>query len=561
MSSPMDYPFPSSDGTHHVDADGKPAYAKRFQQVGKFHPPGLAPVLDDSGWFHINREGEPAYPTRYKHVWGFYCGRAAAKDVRGWMHINESGARTYGERFIWAGNFQENRCTVQAESGFFHIDTEGRPIYAEAHAYAGDFRDGIAVVTSLHDGLCRHITSDGSLLHEQAFVDLDVFHKGFARARDSRGWHHVDRLGQACYFERYASIEPFYNGLARADTFDGRRVRIDATGAEVDSFKDGWMTTDETFQSLSADIVGYWKSFTITCAVKTGLFEALPGTANDVASRIEMSGEMALRLLRATAELGLATRDPQGIWSRTRRGEFLALGHPTTLAFSALEMGGPYVERWRQLESTLKRRALPGDVFAEAALSPDRASSLQAMMNSYAIRDYGEAISALALPETGIIVDAGGGLGALARGMKRARPGLEVLVLERPEVCQLAKAIATDGAVRWVAWDFTQPWPVVADVVTMSRVLHDWDDAKCLVILSHARACLKSGGKVIIVESVLSENGWGGGMCDLHLLAVSGGKERTLAEFISLCDAAGLELSGMSKASGLHQALHFNPSS
>ncbi len=561
MSAKMDYPLPSSDGTHHVDAEGKPAYAKRFLQVGKFHPPGLAPAGDDTGWFHINREGQPAYPTRYMHVWGFYCGLAAAKDDRGWMHINESGASIYGQRFVWVGNFQENRCTVQAEAGFYHIDTEGQPIYPGAHAYAGDFRDGVAVVTSRHDGLCRHITTDGSLLHAQAFVDLDVFHKGFARAKDSRGWHHIDQLGQACYFERYASIEPFYNGLARADTFDGRRVRIDATGAEVDSFKDGWMTADENFQSLSADIVGYWKSFTITCAVKRGLFEALPGTTHAVADRTGVPSGMVLRLLRATAELGLVARDPQGIWSMTSRGEFLAQRHPATLAFSALEMGGHHLDRWRQLESTLTGRALPGDVFEEAALSPDRARNLQTMMNSYAIHDYSDAVSALTLPDTGIIVDAGGGLGALARGMKRSRPGLEVLILERPEVCQQANDIATDGAVRWIAGDFTQPWPVVADVVTMSRVLHDWDDAKCLVILRHARACLKSGGKVIILESVLSENGWGGGLCDLHLLAVSGGKERTLAEFISLCDAAGLELSDVRKASGLHQALHFNPSS
>ena len=29
--------------THHVDAHGRPLYARRFLDVLKFHPPGLAP--------------------------------------------------------------------------------------------------------------------------------------------------------------------------------------------------------------------------------------------------------------------------------------------------------------------------------------------------------------------------------------------------------------------------------------------------------------------------------------------------------------------------------------
>ena len=40
MSAASDYPLPSPDASHHVDADGNPAYAIRFKNVGKFHPPG-----------------------------------------------------------------------------------------------------------------------------------------------------------------------------------------------------------------------------------------------------------------------------------------------------------------------------------------------------------------------------------------------------------------------------------------------------------------------------------------------------------------------------------------
>ena len=82
---------------------------------------------------------------------------------------------------------------------------------------------------------------------------------------------------------------------------------------------------------------------------------------------------------------------------------------------------------------------------------------------------------------------------------------------------------------------------------------------KCLEILRRAKASLKPGGNIVVIETVLSENGWEGGLCDLHLLAVSNGKERTLNEFIRLGSDAGLRLTDVREASSLHKALRFMP--
>jgi hypothetical protein len=544
-----------------VNADGTPAYSSRFKHVGKFHPPGLAPAHEDSGWMHIQTDGMAAYSNRYEHTWGFYCGLAAAKDAAGWMHVAASGVPAYEERYAWVGNFQEGLCPVQSCDGFYHVDQSGRRVYADTYSYAGDFRDGIAVVTSSEDGLCRHITSDGKPLHEGAFIDLDVFHKGFARAKDARGWFHITPDGKACYPERYASVEPFYNGLARADTADGRRVRISPNGATVDSFHAVSACQDGLFDELSSDIVGYWKSLAISASVKAGLFESLPGSPMAVAEKIGIKMEMVNRLLRATTELGLTFKHPDGTWMRTTKGDMLVRAHPSSLAYSALEMAGPHITKWQQLDATLKGHSSCSDVFEEASATPERATHLHLMMNSYASRDYARAVSALHLPVSGVIVDAGGGLGALAQKIKASNPKLDVVVLERPEVCELAAKLGMAGDIKWEAGDFARPWPILADVITMSRVLHDWDDLKCLEILTHAKSSLRAGGRVIIVETVLTEDGWHGGLCDLHLLAVSGGKERTISDFVELCGSAGLTLVDMLDASSLHKALHFKPTS
>jgi hypothetical protein len=171
------------DGTHHV-ADGRPAYVARFERVLTFHAPGLAPARDVSGAFHIGPDGREAYARRFLETFGFYEGRAAVQDETGWLHVLPNGRPLYGERYDWCGNFQEGRCTVRTREGrYLHLAPDGSAAYNERHRYAGDYRDGAAVVQA-DDGRSTHIDPDGHPLHGRWFLDLDVFHKGYARARD-----------------------------------------------------------------------------------------------------------------------------------------------------------------------------------------------------------------------------------------------------------------------------------------------------------------------------------------------------------------------------------------
>lgn len=223
----------ATDGTHHL-LDGEPLYAARFQRVGKFHEPGLAPVSDPSGAFHVGPDGRPAYSGRFRQAWGFYAGLAAVEDAGGWLHVRVDGKPLYTEHYAWCGNFQEERCTVRRLDGrYLHIDIDGRPAYPERHLYAGDFRDGVAVVRSAEDALCRHIDLHGKRVHDGSFLDLDVFHKGLARARDAAGWFHIRLDGRPAYARRFAAVEPFYNDAALAETLDGDRIIVGLDGGTV----------------------------------------------------------------------------------------------------------------------------------------------------------------------------------------------------------------------------------------------------------------------------------------------------------------------------------------
>jgi hypothetical protein len=219
-------------GDHHL-VDGAPMYAARFDRVLPFHAPGLAPVRRGPDAWHINATGNAAYEARFRQTFGFYEDLAAVEDELGWCHIPPTGVPVYGERYAWCGNFQGGRCAVRAGDGrYFHITPVGARVYAETWRYAGDYREGFAVVQA-DDGRSTHVDGRGRLVHERWFLDLDVFHKGYARARDAGGWHHVDREGRAVYERRFAMVEPFYNGQARVERFDGGLEVIDEVGGVV----------------------------------------------------------------------------------------------------------------------------------------------------------------------------------------------------------------------------------------------------------------------------------------------------------------------------------------
>jgi hypothetical protein len=253
MTGSSDFPRPSPCGTHHCTPQGSEAYCARFSYVGKFHLPGFAPACDGTGWCHIGLDGKPAYQDRFEKVWGFYCKRAAAKEPSGWTHITPSGERAYDQRYPWVGNFQEDLCPVQDADGFHHIHPDGHRPYSENFAYAGDFRDGAAVVISKIDGLSRHISPSGSRIHDKEFIELDVFHKGFARARDSAGWFHIKTDGLACYPARFKFIEPFYNDAALAHTMDDIVVRISPEGKIVNRIGSLPMMNPSTAKESGAD--------------------------------------------------------------------------------------------------------------------------------------------------------------------------------------------------------------------------------------------------------------------------------------------------------------------
>ena len=125
-----------------------------------------------------------------------------------------------------------------------------------------------------------------------------------------------------------------------------------------------------------------------------------------------------------------------------------------------------------------------------------------------------------------------------------------------PEVVKQAQdEMGSVPGLSWLPGDLFEPWNVRADVVTLARVLHDWDDGDAAKILSRARSALSPGGRLFIIEMLMSEQGVSGALCDLHLLMATGGRERSQDAFERLLSQAGFRLLDVRRIAALPAVL------
>ncbi|TVT14158.1 methyltransferase [Amycolatopsis rhizosphaerae] len=163
------------------------------------------------------------------------------------------------------------------------------------------------------------------------------------------------------------------------------------------------------------------------------------------------------------------------------------------------------------------------------------------------VSDAENAIVAAAadLPGSGTIVDVGGRNGSMLLTALQARPGLDGVLFDRPDALDTRRLeeAGQDGRWKAVGGDFFLDVPR-GDVLVLKRILHNWDDQDSVRILSSCRRALEPGGRVLVVDAVVPEDGGKhqSHLMDLMMLGAFTGQERTAAELRPLFAAAGLRV-------------------
>lgn len=288
------------------------------------------------------------------------------------------------------------------------------------------------------------------------------------------------------------------------------------------------------------------------CGVADHLADG-PRTARELAGTTGLDAGALHRVLRLLVTRGLFTEDPEGRFALTTRGALLRSGIPGSLRDAVLMLTDPtFWDPAARLDHCLRTgESVFTEVFgvpffdhfardpATAAVFHDGMAAMSSVEDGPIARAYG-------FPATGTVVDIGGGRGGFLAAALRTAPGLTGVLYDRPHVLAgHGLGPAADLAGRWTTaeGDFFEKVPT-GDFLVLKRILHDWTDDQSVTLLRNCRRALAPGGRVLVVDAVITPGGrpHQGKTLDLLMMASLVGRERTEDDFRTLFAAAGLRL-------------------
>ncbi|TKA64800.1 hypothetical protein B0A55_10113 [Friedmanniomyces simplex] len=154
----------------------------------------------------------------------------------------------------------------------------------------------------------------------------------------------------------------------------------------------------------------------------------------------------------------------------------------------------------------------------------------------------------LAVDSDVAFVDVAGGNGHQTAGLHRAFPSVKgrLVVQDLPEVIDGIKEL--DPRIERMSYDFLTPQPETvkgARIFFLSNILHDHPDSVCRTILGNVRAAMIPGhSKLLISDMIVPEVDPPLRQLDsdLTMFFLSGGAERSMAEWKELLDSAELKV-------------------
>jgi hypothetical protein len=278
-------------------------------------------------------------------------------------------------------------------------------------------------------------------------------------------------------------------------------------------------------------------------------------TAESLAAAESADPGTVARFLRACATIGLVTCEDDRVFSGTALLDVLrkdAEGSQWGFAVS-LPAPGHWLPWGRLPEAVRQGRtqvedALGSPVFDYYGQQPDEATAFSTGLSGMTAVAGAEAAQVIDTSGVRLAVDVGGATGTLLHDLMAVNPQLRGVVLDLPAVVpqaeEAARSLGLQDRVTAVCGDFLESVPADGDLYLLRYVLHDWDDETDIRILRNCREAMAPGARLMVLELVLGRIGQEPRIVpsqDLNMLAMATGRERTVAEYDGLLEAAGLQ--------------------
>lgn len=301
----------------------------------------------------------------------------------------------------------------------------------------------------------------------------------------------------------------------------------------------------------------------IHVAAKLGLADLVAAgakSAEELAEATQTQASALARFLRALTSLGIFTVDQQGRYEQNALSDTLRPGSPHSMHRWAMMLGARFVWEPTGALDTAIRAGRPSfeqlygkPFFRYLAEHPDDGAVFNAAMSSMPAF-IAATVNGYDFARFERIVDVGGGHGTLLLAILAANPRVRGALQDLPEVVSgvpPAQMESVRDRLEIVAGDFFESVHPGADGYVLKGIVHDWNDESAVRILKNCRRAIRPDGRLLLLEMVLTGNDDpGNALMDLLMMVLTGGRERTEAEFRSLLHEAGFSLERIIPAGG-----------
>ena len=285
----------------------------------------------------------------------------------------------------------------------------------------------------------------------------------------------------------------------------------------------------------------------LAIAADLGVADALadgPRPVDELAREVGADPDALHRILRALASDGVFAEEAPGVYRNTEASEGLRRG--TRWHDFAHLFGGV----WHRVLGGLTAAGEPTferihgtDFWSWLGERPDERGAFdRAMSGSWQWKV--DRVASAEWRGDELVVDVGGGNGALLIELLRRRPGLRGILFDLPETTRDEPALG--DRIEFVAGSFFERVPA-GDVYVLSTILHDWDDGRAGQILRTIRAAAPDDGRLLVLDAVVPTGNepHGAKLLDLLMLALFGARERDEAQWRTLLEENGFEAIGV----------------
>jgi len=325
--------------------------------------------------------------------------------------------------------------------------------------------------------------------------------------------------------------------------------------------------------SLGEMARGYFRGKLLVAAVRLGIADALGDVEkglDEIARETRANPDALYRLLRAMSSIGVVAEVAPARFRLTPFGQPLRKDVPNSVWASVIFWADLLADSWTYVADCVQAGSRDGATVARErhgtksrwSVEPDAKAIFHYAFAESTAASMAPFVAAHDFSSYRVIADLGGGGGGLLTAILTAIPQVQGILVDREEAVTAAatrfKAIGLADRCQFQAADLFESVPQGPDTFILQSVLHGYDDNNALRILNNCRAVTNADGRLLIIEVVLPTTVAVADqklekllMADINMLAVTGGRERSEAEWKSLLLSAGYQVNQIVSVPGV----------